>query len=261
MLKMYALCLSFSLSLSHTHTHTHARVRTHTHTHTHNFHTNANTQSLTHVYTQKSSNIHYTHSLTHTHTHICTHTSAHTHTHTHTHTLSHTRTHLAKKHQQSAAAKDTRGFLSNTACSNVLSCQADTSFINDRIKIFSMVEMNITTGLQLGRTEVLRSLRTFQSKDRPEYHSNDHLKEKSDAPPSDLKKNLNFNLTNIGTVSRPILEKLWLSRVCVTVGLPEHCKLRNEINTSNNGWFLRTFHVYKTFIHWEKGVTTQININ
>ena len=37
---------------------------------------------------------------------------------------------------------------------------------------------DITSGLQLGRAEVLRGLWNFLSTDKPEYHSNDHLKER-----------------------------------------------------------------------------------
>ena len=36
---------------------------------------------------------------------------------------------------------------------------------------------DITAGLQLGRAEMLRGLRNFLCKDRPEHHSTDHLKE------------------------------------------------------------------------------------
>ena len=37
---------------------------------------------------------------------------------------------------------------------------------------------NITSGMQLGRAEVLRCLRNFLNMDRPEHHSIDHLKER-----------------------------------------------------------------------------------
>ena len=37
---------------------------------------------------------------------------------------------------------------------------------------------DITSGLQLGRAEVLRGLRNFLNMDRPEHHSIDHLKER-----------------------------------------------------------------------------------
>ena len=37
---------------------------------------------------------------------------------------------------------------------------------------------NITSGLHLGRTEVLRGLRNFLNMDRPEHHSIDRLKER-----------------------------------------------------------------------------------
>ena len=37
---------------------------------------------------------------------------------------------------------------------------------------------DITSGLQLGRAEVLRGLRNFLSTDKPEHHSIDRLKER-----------------------------------------------------------------------------------
>ena len=37
---------------------------------------------------------------------------------------------------------------------------------------------DITSGLQLGRAEVLRGLRNFLNMDRPEHHSNDRLRER-----------------------------------------------------------------------------------
>ena len=37
---------------------------------------------------------------------------------------------------------------------------------------------DVTSGQQLGRTEMLRGLRNFLNRDRPEYHSIDHMKER-----------------------------------------------------------------------------------
>ena len=51
---------------------------------------------------------------------------------------------------------------------------------------------DITSGLQLGRTEVFRGLRNFLNMDRPEHHSIDRLKkrgggnEAADIPPSEV---------------------------------------------------------------------------
>ena len=39
---------------------------------------------------------------------------------------------------------------------------------------------DITSGLQLGRAEVLRSLRNFLNTDKPEHHSTDRLKEREE---------------------------------------------------------------------------------
>ena len=65
---------------------------------------------------------------------------------------------------------------------------------------------DIMSGLQLGRAEVLRGLRNFLNKDRPEHHSIDHLKERGvekgrgrHSTLQDLERSV-FNQTNIGTV-------------------------------------------------------------
>ena len=47
---------------------------------------------------------------------------------------------------------------------------------NERVDTVAST-MDITSGLQLGREEVLRGLRNFLNMDRPEHHSTDHLKE------------------------------------------------------------------------------------
>ena len=67
---------------------------------------------------------------------------------------------------------------------------------------------DITSGLQLGRAEVLRGLRNFLSTDKPEHHSIDRLKEAADIPPSKAENDLWFNQANIGTVSRATLRRL-----------------------------------------------------
>ena len=73
---------------------------------------------------------------------------------------------------------------------------------------------DITSGLQLGRAEVLRGLRNFLNMDRPEHHSNDHLKERGVEKGSGRHSTLQgrqrsvFNQANIGTVSRATLGRL-----------------------------------------------------
>ena len=73
---------------------------------------------------------------------------------------------------------------------------------------------DITSGLQLGRAEVLRGLRNFLSTDKPEHHSIDHLKERGVEKGSGRHSTLQgrersvFNQTNIGTVSRATLGRL-----------------------------------------------------
>ena len=73
---------------------------------------------------------------------------------------------------------------------------------------------DITSGLQLGRAEVLRGLRNFLSTDKPEHHSIDRLKERGVEKGSGRHSTLQgrersvFNQTNIGTVSRATLGRL-----------------------------------------------------
>ena len=66
----------------------------------------------------------------------------------------------------------------------------------DRLASTADITLN-NFGLQLGRAEVLRGLRNFLNKDRPEKHSIDHLKEKgegrkeaADIPPSKVENDL-----------------------------------------------------------------------
>ena len=68
---------------------------------------------------------------------------------------------------------------------------------------------DITSGLQLGRAEVLRGLRDFLNTDRPEHHSIDRLK-KGSGRHSTLqgRERSVFNHTNTGTVSRATLGRL-----------------------------------------------------
>ena len=64
---------------------------------------------------------------------------------------------------------------------------------------------DITSGLQLGRAEVLRGLRNFLNIDRPEHYSIDHLKERGVETGSSRQSTLQgrersvFSQTNIGT--------------------------------------------------------------
>ena len=77
---------------------------------------------------------------------------------------------------------------------------------------------DITSGLQLGRAEVLRGLRNFLNMDRPEHHSTDRLKErgleKGSSRHSTLqgRKRSVFNQANIGTASRSTLGRLLRDR-------------------------------------------------
>ena len=71
-----------------------------------------------------------------------------------------------------------------------------------------------TSGLQLGRAEVLRGLRNFLNMDRPEHYSIDRLKERGVEKGSGRHSTLQgreqsvFNQANIVTVSRATLGRL-----------------------------------------------------
>ena len=73
---------------------------------------------------------------------------------------------------------------------------------------------DITSGLQLGRAEVLRSLRNFVNIDGPQHHSTVRLKERGVEKGSGRHSTLQgrersvFNQTNSGTVSRATLGRL-----------------------------------------------------
>ena len=73
---------------------------------------------------------------------------------------------------------------------------------------------DITSGLQLGRAEVLRGLRIFLNTDKPEHHSTDCLKKRGVEKGSGRHSTLRgrersvFNQANIGTVSRATLGRL-----------------------------------------------------
>ena len=77
---------------------------------------------------------------------------------------------------------------------------------------------DITSGLQLGREEVLRGLRKFLNMDRPEHHSIDRPKERGVEKESDRHSTLQgrdrsvFNQANICTVSRATLGRLLRDR-------------------------------------------------
>ena len=73
---------------------------------------------------------------------------------------------------------------------------------------------DITSGLQLGRAEVLEGLRNFLSMDRPEHYSIVRMKERGVGKGRGRHSTLQsrersvFNQTNIGTVSRATLGRL-----------------------------------------------------
>ena len=77
---------------------------------------------------------------------------------------------------------------------------------------------DLTSGLQLGRVEVLRGLRNFLNMDRPEYHSTDRLKERGAEKGSGRHSTLQgrersvFNQANIDTVLGATLGRLLRGR-------------------------------------------------
>ena len=77
---------------------------------------------------------------------------------------------------------------------------------------------DITSGLQLGRAEVLRGLRNFLNTDKPEHHSIDRLKERGVEKGTGRhsthqgQERSVFNQANIGIVSRATLGRLLRGR-------------------------------------------------
>ena len=133
---------------------------------------------------------------------------------------------------------------------------------------------DITSGLQLGRAEVLRGLRNFLSTDKPEHHSIDRLKERGVEKGSGRHSTLQgrersvFNQTNIGTVSRATLGRLlrdWAERVWAfpsatmpswaeteTVGLGAWCRHHCCSMTTMLGWALgATITAAITAVPWQ----------
>ena len=96
---------------------------------------------------------------------------------------------------------------------NISSCHL--SFI-DRLQRADRLAStaDITSGLQLGRADALKSLRSFLNMDRPEHHSIDRLKERGVEKGSGQHSTLQdrersvFNQANIGTVLRTTLWRL-----------------------------------------------------
>ena len=79
--------------------------------------------------------------------------------------------------------------------------------------------VDILSGLQFGKVEMLRGLRNFLNMDRPEHHSKDCLKERGVENESSQYSALQgrewseFNQTNICTVLRATLRRLQIDRV------------------------------------------------
>ena len=77
---------------------------------------------------------------------------------------------------------------------------------------------NITSGLQLGLTDVLRGLRNFLNTDKPEHHCIHRIQKRGVEKGSGRHSNLQdrersvFNQTNIDTVSRAAMGRLLRSQ-------------------------------------------------
>ena len=101
---------------------------------------------------------------------------------------------------------------------------------------------DITSDLQLGRVEVLRSLRNFLNMDRPERRSIDRLKERGVEKESGRHSTLRgrersvLNQTNIGTVSRTTLGRLLRDGGGARMGLCElyYATLSWNLNRNSN---------------------------
>ena len=101
---------------------------------------------------------------------------------------------------------------------------------------------DITSGLQLGRAEVLRGLGNFLNTDKPEHYSIDRLKERGVEKGNDRHSILKgrersvFNQTNIGTALRATLgrllrdgaDRVWAFRV-----LRCHLELKLKVKLSS----------------------------
>ena len=110
---------------------------------------------------------------------------------------------------------------------------------------------DITSGLQLGRAEVLRGLRNFLNTDKPEHHSIDRLKERGVEKGSGRHSTLQgrersvFNQANIGTVSRATLGRMLrdgAERVLafLSATMPSWAETETELNRQHcdRGFFL-----------------------
>ena len=120
------------------------------------------------------------------------------------------------------------------------------------IIIIALKGTDITSGLQLGRAEVLRGLRNFLSTDKPEHHSIDRLKERGVEKGSGRHSTLQgrersvFNQTNIGTVSRATLGRLLRGRAGARMGpfraLRCHLELKLKLKLHSSRFFLQSPH-------------------
>ena len=108
---------------------------------------------------------------------------------------------------------------------------------------------DITSGLQLGRAEVLRGLRNFLNMGRPEHHSIDRLKERGVEKGSGRHSTIQgrersvFSQTNIGIVSRATLgrllrdgaERVWaLSSATMPSSAETDTELDGDLTTLDN---------------------------
>ena len=119
---------------------------------------------------------------------------------------------LAHSHAQSSATKTSVDLLSWAHWSQRVWLW--TGHIN-----WQAQQIYITSGLQLGRAEVLRGLTNFLNMDRPQHHCINHLKERGVEKGSSRhftiqgQKRSVFNQTNIGMVLRATLGRLLRDRV------------------------------------------------
>ena len=103
---------------------------------------------------------------------------------------------------------------------------------------------DITSGLQLGRAEMLRGLRSFLNMDKPQHHSTDRLKERGVEKRSgwhSIQRGQEwsvFNQTNTGNVSKATLGRLLRDRAeCMwafpSAMTPSLAETKSETSQSN----------------------------
>ena len=142
-------------------------------------------------------------------------------------------------HAQSQAAQTSADLL-------LWACQSQREWTADRLASTA----DITSALQLGRTQVPRSLRSFLNMDRPNYHSTDRLMERRTEKGSGRHSNLQgqeqswVQPDEHFTVLRATLGRLLrggAERICVFLSptMPSRTETETETETTGQQWWWR----------------------